>query len=99
VHAEHAPDGVVVLLGQRDSVGDRDALDDQDAVVVERLADRLGLVALRIDLDSTRLQRARVRASQSAAGGGHHVVQRGGARWQLARRHAVVLGDLVTELG
>jgi len=95
VDAEHAACGVVVLVGQRDAVRDRDALDDQDAVLDLDIPDRLGLVAVRVDFDSARLQRARVRAGQSAAGGGHHVVERGGARRDVPRRNPVVHGDLV----
>jgi hypothetical protein len=97
VDVEHTAGGVVVLLGQRDPVRDGDAADHQHAVDVLDLADRFGLVAFRIDLDSTRLQRARVRARQSAAGGRHDVVERRRARWDGARGDAVVLGDLVVD--
>jgi hypothetical protein len=95
VDVEHAARGLVVLGRQRQSIGDRDPGDHEHAVDVLDLADRFGFVALRIDLDSARLQRTRVRAGQSAAGGGHDVVEGRGARLHLARRHAVVLGHLV----
>jgi hypothetical protein len=49
---------------------------------------------LGIDLDLTRLQRAGEGASQSAAGGGHHVVECRGVGWVLLRPDAVVLGHL-----
>jgi hypothetical protein len=97
VDVEHALGRVVVLLGERDAVGDGDAADHEDAVDVLDVADRFGFVALGIDLDSARLQRARVRAGQSAAGRGHHVIERRGARRDAPGRHPVVLGDLVVD--
>jgi hypothetical protein len=72
----------------------RDALDHEHAIVILDLADRLDLVALRIDFDLTRLQRAREGARQSAAGGGHNVVERRRVRRVLVRLDAIVLGDL-----
>jgi hypothetical protein len=45
-----------------EAVVDRDPFDHEDAVVGFDLAGRLDLVALRIDLDLTRLQRAGKRA-------------------------------------
>jgi hypothetical protein len=73
---------------------DPDALDNQHAIVGLDLADRLYLVALRIDLDLTRLQRAGERARQSPPGGSHHVIECRGVRRILLRTHPVVLGHL-----
>ena len=82
------------FFGDREPVAHVDAFDDQHAVLCLDLANGLHLVALGIDLDLTRLQRAGERASQSAAGCGHYVVQRGGVWWVLLGPDAVVLGHL-----
>jgi len=58
------------------------------------LADRLNLIALRVDFDLTRFQRAGKSARQSAAGRGDHVVKRRGVGRILLSRDAVVLGHL-----
>jgi hypothetical protein len=94
VDRQHPLHRLAPLPGHRQPVGDHDAADDADAVVVDDLADRLSLVALRIDLDLTRLQRARERAGQSAAGGGDDVVERRPRDTGTGRRHALVLGHL-----
>jgi hypothetical protein len=77
-----------------DPIMDPDALDNQHAILGLDLADRLDLVALRIDLDLTRLQRAGERARQSPSGGSHHVIECRGVRWILVRTHPVVLSHL-----
>jgi hypothetical protein len=53
------------------ALGGADPLDNQDALLVLDVSERLDLVALRIDLDLTRLQRAGERAGQSPAGRGY----------------------------
>jgi hypothetical protein len=89
------PLGLRSPLGRdREPVTHVNALDDQYAVLGLDLADGLYVVALRIDFDLTRLQRAGEGASQSAPGGGHHVVQRSGARRVLVGPNTVVLGNL-----
>jgi hypothetical protein len=97
VELEHPPCRLVVLLRERKPVSHGDAPDDQYAVVVLDLADGVGFKAVRIDVDSARLQRTRVRARQSAPSGRHHVVERGRARRHRAGLDAVVLGDLVVD--
>jgi hypothetical protein len=79
-------------LRDGEAVFDPDPFDHQDAVVGFDLADRLDLVALRIDVDLTRLQRAGERASQSPAGRRDDVVERRCMRWVLRRIDTVVLG-------
>jgi hypothetical protein len=61
---------------------------------IRDLADRLDLVALRIDLDLTRFQRAGEGAGQSPTGGGHDVIERRRMRRVLLGPDAIVLGDL-----
>jgi hypothetical protein len=82
------------VLRDREPVAHGDAPDDQDLVVEHDLADRLDVVALWIDLDLTRFQRAGEGAGQSAAGGGHDVVERRRVRREPLGIHAVVLSDL-----
>lgn len=69
-----------------------DALDHQNLVIEHDVADGFDLVALRIDFDLTRLQRAGKGAGQSAAGSRHNVVERRGTRREVLRVDAVVLG-------
>ena len=64
------------------------------AVLCLDLPNGLHLVALGIDLDLARLQRAGEGASQSAASCGHYVVECGGVGWVLLGPDAVVLGHL-----
>ena len=71
-----------------------DALDDEHPILDLDLADRLDLVALRIDFDLTRFQRAGEGAGQSAAGRGHDVVERGCVRRVRFRIDPIMLGDL-----
>jgi hypothetical protein len=71
-----------------------DATDHQHLLVELDLADRLDVVALGIDFDLTRFQRAGEGAGQSPAGGGDDVVERRRVRRIVLRRDAVVLGDL-----
>ena len=85
---------LAAFLGDRKPVAHVDAFDDQHAVLSLDLPNGLHLVALGIDLDLTRLQRAGEGASQSAAGCGHYVVQCGGVGWVLLGPDAVVLGHL-----
>jgi hypothetical protein len=82
------------VLGHGESVAHRDAPDHEHLVLEHDLADRLDLVALGIDLDVTRFQRAGEGAGQSAAGGSYDVVERGRVRRVLLGAHAVVLGNL-----
>lgn len=78
----------------REAITHADAFDHEHVVLGLDLADRLDLVALRIDFDLTRFQRARERASQSPASRRDDVVERGRVRRIAVRIHAVVLGDL-----
>ena len=71
-----------------------DALDDEHLFLEHHLADCLDLIALRIDIDVARFQRAGEGAGQSAASGSHHVVQRRCVRGVLVGADAVVLSDL-----
>ncbi len=82
------------LFGDREPVAHVDALDDQHAVLGLDLADGLNVVAVRIDFDLTRLQRAGEGAGQSAPGRRDHVVERRGVRRVLLGPDAIVLGDL-----
>jgi hypothetical protein len=82
------------VLRHRQPVVDADAPDHEHLLLEHHLADRLDLVALPIDIDVTRFQRAGEGAGQSAAGGGHHVVKRGRVRGVLVGTDAVVLRDL-----
>jgi hypothetical protein len=82
------------LGGDREAVAHVNALDDQHIVLGLDLTDGLYLVALRIDFDLTRLQRAGERARQSPPGSGHDIVQRRGVRRVLLGPDAIVLGDL-----
>jgi hypothetical protein len=78
----------------REAITHTDALDHEHVILGLDLADGLDLVALRIDLDLTRLQRAGERAGQSPASRGHDVVERGRVRRIAIGIHAVVLSDL-----
>jgi hypothetical protein len=82
------------FLGDGESIVDPDPFDHQDAIVGFDLADRLDQVALGIDFDLTRLQRACKRARQSPAGGRDDVVERRCMRWILRRIDTVMLGYL-----
>jgi hypothetical protein len=90
----HVLDLRAPVPGNLQPVADRDPLDHEHAVLVLDLADRLDVVVLVLDLDLTRLQRARERAGQSAAGRGHHVVERRRARREVLGLHPVVVGHL-----
>ena len=83
-----------LLRPNRKAVADRDPLDHEHLVALEDLADGFYLVLLRVDLDLTRLQRAGKGAGQSAAGGGHDIVERRGVRREVLGLDPVVLGDL-----
>jgi hypothetical protein len=82
------------VLRDLQPVGHRDALDDEHAIVVHDLADRLGLQAVPIRLNVTRLQRASEGAGQSPARGRDDVVERGGVGRKILGAHPVVLGHL-----
>jgi hypothetical protein len=82
------------FIGDREPVAHVDAFDEQHAVLGLDLANGLDLIALGIDLDLTRLQRAREGAGQSAAGSSHYVVECRGVRRVLLRTDTVVLGHL-----
>ena len=66
------------FIGYREPVAHVDAFDEQHAVLCLDLANGLDLIAMGIDLDLTRLQRAGEGAGQSAAGSSHYVVEGGG---------------------
>ena len=83
-----------LVVRHRQRVVDDDPLDYEHAVAVVDLAAGLHLVTVPLHFDLTRLQRAGKGAGQSAAGGGHHVVERGGVRRVVLGAHAVVLGHL-----
>jgi hypothetical protein len=80
------------FIGDREPVAHVDAFDEQHAVLGLDLANGLDLIALGIDLDLTRLQRAGKRASQSLTGRRDDVVQRRCMRWMLRRLDTVMLG-------
>jgi len=82
------------VLRDGEPVAHGDAADDEDLVVELDLPDRLDVVALRVDFDVTRFQRAGEGAGQSAAGGGDDVVERRRVRRVLLGVDAVVRGDL-----
>ncbi len=92
VHALH----LAPLLGRDapESVAHGDPLDHEHTVAIEDLALGLDFQVLLLDLDLARLQRTREGAGQSAARGGHDVVERRGLRGEVAGRDAVVVGDL-----
>jgi hypothetical protein len=69
--------------GHREAVVDGDPPDHQHVVIGLDLADSLDLEPVAVDFDLTRFQRAGKRAGQSAAGSGHHVVERGRVRREL----------------
>jgi hypothetical protein len=71
-----------------------DALDHEHAILGLDLADGPDVVAVRIDFDLTRLQRAGKRAGQSAASCGDNVVERDRVGRVAVGIDAVVLGDL-----
>ena len=71
-----------------------DALEHEHLVLDDHFAGGLDLVVLALDLDSTRLQRAREGAGQSAGRGGDDVVERRRVGRELGGIGAVVLGDL-----
>jgi hypothetical protein len=89
------PLGLLALfLGDRKPVADVNALDHQNTIVGFDLPDRLDVVAVGIDFDLTRLQRAGERARQSAAGSCHDVIERGRMGRVVLGSDAVMLGDL-----
>jgi hypothetical protein len=81
-------------VGNPEPIPNGDAANDENLVLDDNVADRLDLVALRINIDLTRLQRAGESARQSAAGRRDDVVERGRMRWVPTRADAVMLGDL-----
>jgi hypothetical protein len=87
-------DLVPPVVWHGEAIADCDPLDHENAVALEDLAGGLDFVALRVDFDLTRLQRAGEGARQSAARRGYHVVERRRTRWKLVRPNAVMLGDL-----
>jgi len=82
------------LVGDGEPVVDSDPLDHEHSVVGFDLAGRLDVVALWIDFDLARLQRACERAGQSAAGRRNDVIERRGVWRVLGGIDAVVLGNL-----
>jgi hypothetical protein len=78
----------------REPVPHVDAFDHQHPVLGLDLAYCFDVVALRIDFDLARFQRAGEGAGQSPPGCGHHVVERGRVRWEILGAHAIVLGNL-----
>jgi hypothetical protein len=81
-------------VGNPEPIPNGDAANHENLVLEHNFADRLDLVAFRINIDLTRLQRAREGARQSAASCRHHVVERGRVRWVAIGPDAVVLRDL-----
>jgi hypothetical protein len=77
MQAVDALDGGAGLGRGGEVIGDVDAADDQDIVLELDLARDLGGEAAVAGVDLARLQRASEGAGQSAAGGGHHVVESG----------------------
>lgn len=94
MEAVHALDLLPPTLGNTEPIANGDAANHENLVIEHNLADRFDLVALRINIDLTRLQRAGERARQSAASRGHHVVERGRVGPVLIRADAVVLRHL-----
>lgn len=94
VHAVNSLDVSAPVLRDDEAVIDPDPLDHEDAVLSLDLAGGLDVVALGIDVDLTRLQRAGERAGQSPTGRSHDVVERRGVRRILLGIDAVVLGHL-----
>ena len=82
------------LVGDGEPVVDSDPLDHEHSVVGFDLAGRLDVVALWIDFDLARLQRACERAGQSAAGRRNDVIERRGVWRVLGGIDAIVLGNL-----
>lgn len=82
------------LVGDREPVADVDAFDYEHVILGLDLAGRLDVVAVRIDFDLARLQRAGEGAGQSAAGGGDYVVEGGRVRRIAVGIDVVVLGNL-----
>jgi hypothetical protein len=94
VELVHALDLLAPVRRNGEPVVNGDAPDHEHLVLEHHLADRLDFVALRIDIDVTRFQRAGEGAGQSAARGRHHVVH-GGRVWRvLAGADTVMLRDL-----
>jgi hypothetical protein len=94
VHAVNSLDVGAPVLGDGETVIDPDPLDHEDAVLGLDLAGGLDLVALGIDVDVTRLQRAGKRAGQSPGGRSDDVVERRGVRRIPLRVDTVMLGHL-----
>jgi hypothetical protein len=94
VEAVDALDLVAAVLRHGEAIPHGDAPDHEHLVLELDLTDRLDLIALRIDFDLTRFQRAGESAGQSPAGCGYDVVERGGVRRVLLGGDAVVCGDL-----
>jgi len=94
VNGVHSLDVGAPVLGDGEAVIDPDPLDHEDAVFGLDLAGGLDLVALGIDVDVTRLQRAGKRTGQSPTGRSDDVVERRGVRRIPLRIDAVVLGHL-----
>ena len=90
----HPLDLASPFRGHPQSIAHVDAFDDQHPVLGLDLPYRLHFVALGIDLDLTRLQRAGKGAGQSPPSGRHHVVEGGGVRRVILGAHAIVLGHL-----
>jgi hypothetical protein len=82
------------FLGDCEAIVDPDALDHENAIVGFDLAGGVDLVALGIDFDVTRLQRAGERARESPAGCRDDVIERRGVGRKSRWVDAVVLGNL-----
>ena len=94
VKAVNPLDVRAALVGDTEPIVDPDPLDHEDVILGLDLADGFDLILLRIDFDLARLQRAGESAGQSAARGGHDVVERRRVRRILPGLDPVVLGDL-----
>ena len=94
VESVHALNLIAAVVRNGEPIVNGDALDDEHLFLEHHVADCLDLIALRIDIDVARFQRAGEGAGQSAASGRHHVIQRRCVRGVLVGADAVVLSDL-----
>jgi hypothetical protein len=93
VHLVHPLGGLAVGRVQLQVVVHVDAFDDQHAAVRLDLAAGFGNQFSIACRDLARLQRTTKGAGQSAGGGRHHIIQRGGMGFMDVGIDTVVLGD------
>jgi hypothetical protein len=94
MEAVHPLDLLASLLRSAELVANGDSFDHEHVVLQENLAHGFNFEALPLDVDLTRLQRACERAGQSAAGGGHDIVERRRVRMELFGIGPIMLGHL-----